>query len=111
MGDAAAAGGEADEAGGVQVVVRVAWGVAAAEGWAAAVGAGVVGAVGAAPVGSGWLARVGVLSGGRGRVLPLALVMSRPARSMANHAVADTPATAMTQIAAMPATERMLITM
>jgi hypothetical protein len=67
--------------------------------------------MGVTPVGIGWLARVGVVSGGRGSELPLALVMSRPARSMANHAVADTPATAVSQIAAMPAAERMLITM
>src|SRR5664280_1421357 len=37
--------------------------------------------------------------------------MSRPALSMATHAVADTPATAVSQMAAMPAAERRLITM
>jgi hypothetical protein len=37
--------------------------------------------------------------------------MSRPALSMANHALADTPATAASQIAAIPAAERRLITM
>src|ERR1019366_1474070 len=37
--------------------------------------------------------------------------MSRPALSMATHAVADTPATAVSQMAAMPAAERKLITM
>jgi hypothetical protein len=37
--------------------------------------------------------------------------MSRPALSMATHAVADTPATAASQIVAMPTAERGLITM
>src|SRR5665648_367691 len=40
-----------------------------------------------------------------------ASVMSRPARSMANHAVADTPATAASQIIAMPTAERSFVNM
>ena len=54
---------------------------------------------------------VAVLMASGGSALLLALVTSRPARSIANHAVADTPATATSQIAAMPTAERGLITM
>jgi hypothetical protein len=54
---------------------------------------------------------IGVMMGAGAIVLMLMLVMSRPARSMATHAVADTPTTAASQIAAMPPAERRLITM
>jgi len=59
----------------------------------------------------GWGAMVGVMTGAGAIVLILTLVMSRPARSMATHAVADTPTTAASQIAAIPLAERRLITM
>jgi hypothetical protein len=54
---------------------------------------------------------VGVIIGAGGVVLALTSVMSRPARSMATHAVAETPATAASQIVAIPPAERRLITM
>jgi hypothetical protein len=55
-------------------------------------------------------AGVGLPGDASGSALALAGAMSRPALSMATHAVADTPATANTQIAAMPAAERRLVT-
>lgn len=79
--------------------------VANAEGVVAvAVGFGFARVLSAAP----W---VGVFRGAGARVLTLALVRSRPVRSMATHAVADTPATATSQIAAMAIAERGLTTM
>jgi len=84
---------------------EVAAGVGVATDFAVGFGLGFAGGV----VGS--LPIVGVFRDGGGRVLTLAVVMSRPALSMATHAVADTPATANTQIAAMPAAERRLVTM
>lgn len=82
-----------------------------AVGNASGVGVGVAEGVGVGvAVLLGSLSRVGVLRGADS-VLALAVVMSRPALSMASHAVADTPATATSQIAAMPTAERGLITM
>jgi hypothetical protein len=49
---------------------------------------------------------VAVLMASGGSALMLALVTSRPARSIANQAVADTPATARSQIAATPTANR-----
>src|SRR5674476_944848 len=108
--DAAAAAGD----GGVGVTVAggavaVAAGVGAAvrfwiaEGFAEAVGLGELPAV--------WGSSVGVLRGEEGKALALPSVMSRPALSMANQAVADTPPTAASQIAAPAPTERRFITM
>jgi hypothetical protein len=65
--------------------------------------------IGGVLVGRG--AMVGGMMGAGAIVLILTLVMSRPARSMATHAVADTPTTAASQIAAIPLAERRLITM
>jgi hypothetical protein len=85
-------------------------------GTGAVVGCGIAEAVGVAessadaPVVAGRLLGVGVVSEGRGSVPTLAPVVLRPALSMANHAVADSPATAVRQIAAMPTAERGLIT-
>lgn len=53
---------------------------------------------------------VGVMSGVEGIVLTTSLVMSRPALSMATQAVADTPTTAASQIAATAPAERRVIT-
>jgi hypothetical protein len=58
-----------------------------------------------------WRTMVGVITGAGAIVLMLTFVMSRPARSMATHAVPDTPTTAASQIAAMPLAERRWITM
>ena len=83
-------------------------GAGVADGLAAAVGFWVAVGLGAAIVGAGSV--VGTCAGTVGIVATLTLVMSRPARSMANHAVADTPTTAASQIAAMPPAERRVIT-
>jgi hypothetical protein len=95
---------------GVGVVTRRG-GAGVAEGLAAAVLFGVAVGLGVASVCSGSGVVVGVDAGTVGMVATLTFVMSRPARSMANQAVADTPATAASQIAAMPLAERRVITM
>ena len=90
--------------------VRAGESVGVAEGVGVATRVGDAEEVGVPSVSVGWPPNVGVLKGARGSVLTLASVMSRPALSMANHAVADTPATAASQMVAMPTAERRLIT-
>jgi hypothetical protein len=80
-------------------------GVGVASGFAVTAGFGFATAlVGSLPI-------VGVFRDAGGSELTVATVMSRPALSMATQAVADTPTTANTHIAAMAAAERMLVTM
>ena len=101
--------------GGVGACAGCRVGVEAAAGAGITTGAGVSAALAGAGAGVG-AAGVGVLPGvgvprdASGSALALAGAMSRPALSMATHAVADTPATANTQIAAMPVVERRLVT-
>ena len=74
------------------------------------VATGVRVALGLGEVSLGCGAVVPMMTGVAGIVLTMSLVRSRPARSMATQAVADTPMTAASQIAAMPLAERRVMT-
>jgi hypothetical protein len=95
---------------GCSVGVEVAAGAGIEAGVGACATLGVAAGTDVAAAGVAVLPRVGVPRDASGSTLALAGAMSRPARSMANQAVADTPATANIQIAAMPVAERRLVT-
>jgi hypothetical protein len=94
----------------VAVGARVAWGARVARGTPVARGA-LVASVRDGRLADVVLAPAAVLDGGGRSELTLVWLTSRPAASMANHAVTDTPATATSQITAMPTARRSFSTM
>jgi len=95
---------------GCRVGVEVAAGAGIAVGVGVSIALAVAAGAGLGAVGVGVLPGVAIDRDASGSALALAGAMSRPALSMATHAVADTPVTANTQIAAMPVAERRLVT-